>query len=672
MNPVMRPAGVQQPSAADETAIKTWLDALANGSCDEAAFLKAMHERFRSDAEGNWEVLSHLDQYYRRGRIKPEAFKAIKSALAEAALGMVSDTPGAAADESARDITDRHDVPGARNAPPRDVHEIPVAREIVGAMRTEHSDAQRRREDTQSLEPPGEPRPGSVLRRRYRLETVVGQGARGTVFQAIDEYRLDVPAGGQRLALKVVHAAAAKRADLLAELRHEFQYLQLLSHPNILRVFEFDRDGHLVFFTMELLNGVLLSRVMQARKFAPPDRAQSLALVRDLGAALVYAHSRGVVHGRLNPQKIFVTATGDVRILGFGGTPQSFAAAEPETPLAASQYASCQVLEGARADARDDIFSLACIAYLLLTGEHPFSGKTALAARAAKNDARRVDQLDNRRWHSLRAALHWKREDRPADLQQWLDSLDLRDAARRPATLTDLLEAPPRRPRKSRWATALAAAVVLLLAGAYWFSSQRGILPRIANANTQPTPTPVQPAPVSPHSMPTTTPDAGTAPSAASPPTPAAVPPAPRLPAPRLPAAAPQAVTAQPETPPNAEPSGSAGGRSKIELAADTVDVPVGESSAPITVRRKGSLRGETSFTWWTESGTAKPGTDFTPIVPQLAHIADGKSYVTLQVALSKAPHTEPKSFYIVIDQSEGGAPLGARTLTMVTLQPAD
>jgi hypothetical protein len=107
-------------------------------------------------------------------------------------------------------------------------------------------------------------------------------------------------------------------------------------------------------------------------------------------------------------------------------------------------------------------------------------------------------------------------------------------------------------------------------------------------------------------------------------------------------------------------------------MAADTVDVPAAESLALVTVQRKGSLRGETSFTWWTESGTAKPGTDFLPVVPQQVTLGDGKSSVNLNVPLSKAPHAQSKSFYVVIDQSDTGAPLGARTLTMVTLLPPD
>jgi hypothetical protein len=107
-------------------------------------------------------------------------------------------------------------------------------------------------------------------------------------------------------------------------------------------------------------------------------------------------------------------------------------------------------------------------------------------------------------------------------------------------------------------------------------------------------------------------------------------------------------------------------------MTSDTVAVPAAESLALFSVRRKGSLRGETSFTWWTESGTAKPGIDFSAVVPQRAVIGDGKSGVSLSIPLSKAPRTQSKSFYVVIDQSEGGAALGARTLTMVTLLPGD
>jgi hypothetical protein len=108
----------------------------------------------------------------------------------------------------------------------------------------------------------------------------------------------------------------------------------------------------------------------------------------------------------------------------------------------------------------------------------------------------------------------------------------------------------------------------------------------------------------------------------------------------------------------------------RIEMAADTVDLQPGETTANVVVHRKGNLSGETSFTWWTESGTAKPGRDFAAAVPRVEHFEDGSKSVILNIPVSAAPRSQPKSFYVVIDRTDTGAALGERNLTMVTLQP--
>jgi serine/threonine protein kinase len=683
MSPV-QPSGVQQPALSDEDAIRAWLDALANGKCDESGFLQAMQDRFRSNPEANWEALSQLDQHFRRGRIPPETFRSVKTALAESALRIVN----AASHVVAAPVAS---APSSMAAFDAETRSIPIARDVVASQ------------DMSS-----EPKPGSVLRRRYRLENLVGQGGTGPVFQAVDEYRLESP-GTQRLAIKILHPAAVKRAELLAELRREFQTLQLLSHPNIVRVFEFDRDGSLVFFTMELLTGATLSRVLQARKLMALPQNQALAAIRDIGSALAYAHSRGVVHGDINPRSIFVTGHGDLRVLGFPGTlkardnPTSLDH-ELTLPMATSGYASCQVLEGETPDTRDDVFSLACVAYLLLCGEPPLKQKTAVEARDARIKIRRPAHLNHRRWQALRAALRWDRDARPGDVQQWLREFDLSDAANRLPSLSDLLEAPVGKDPKSPWAAAAAVGALALLAGAYWFISQRGILPRLAptassrapdSEATPPTIAATAEAPAAVPRVPISQPanslsapaSTTTAPTATPPKTIAAPAPTPVTTtvaaAPRAsaslptasppPATSPLSATSAPSSAPSsAPPVVAAAGSSKVELTADTVDVPMGEATAQISVHRKGSLRGETSFTWWTESGTAKPGVDFSAVVPQVAHIGDGKSGVTLTVALSNGPHAQPKSFYVVIDQAEGGAVIAGRTLTMVTLQTPD
>jgi hypothetical protein len=358
------------------------------------------------------------------------------------------------------------------------------------------------------------------------------------------------------------------------------------------------------------------------------------------------------------------------------------------------------VLEGERADARDDMFSLGCLAYLLLSGVQPFPKRTAMEAREAKFRLRRPANVSRRQWQALRSALRWEREDRPTDVLQWLSDLEL-GAARKLPPFNDLLEPPAAKEPKSWLAVGVAAGVAALLFAVYWLVSNRNMLPSIdSTASIRAPANPAPPSadapqsadtapPVSSTPATTSPPSAKTAPFNQAKPPPAAAlrPSAPiaasasheapvAVPSPAAAAssaaAASHVAAAPPVSAPSPPPAKAAAGASKVELAADSVDVPAGQASAQITVHRKGNLRGETSFTWWTESGTAKPGADFSAVVPQLAYVGDGKSNVSLSIPLSIAPHAQAKSFYVVIDQTDGGATLGARTLTMVTLQPND
>jgi serine/threonine protein kinase len=670
---------------ADEDAIKSWLDELAHGDCNQSEFLQLVQERFKSDPDGSWEVLSQLDQYYRRGKIKADVFHAVKTALAESALGAdeMSDRED---DEPLRPVNLRvaddfaPPRPAAPVEPParaaerefksiateRELKSIAAEREIKSfAADREHKPIAAQRElkttleaETKTSNVERELKSGSVLRGRYRIEGILGQGGMGTVFQATDEYRLE--SEGQRIALKVLHTAVTMRTELFAELRREFQHLQLLSHPNIVRVFEFDRDGPIAFFTMELLSGVLLSRVLQSRGHVPLERSQALAVIRDVGAGIAHAHSRGVIHGDINPQNIFLTNTGDLRVLDFGAShTRAVIDGELTLPCTTPGYASCQVMEGARPDVRDDVFALACVAYLLLRGRHPFAEKTAIEARAERMRPRRPPNLTSRQWRALRAGLRWQREKRPADVQQWLAQLDLRRAANHLGSVSELSEKPPAK-RTGYLVAARVAACAVLLAGGYWFASKMGLLPNF-------------------ESLPSFATDAATRIAAPAPPPPAATK-AVNAPASRpleQPAAPPepsaQVSHQAPAMPPAKAPvpaPAPASGPSKIELAADTVEVPADETSAEILVRRKGNLRGEASFVWWTESGTAKPGIDFTPVMPQLARIEDGKSSISLNIPLSSRARSQQKAFYVVIDRSEGGAAVSGRTLTMVSMLP--
>jgi serine/threonine protein kinase len=617
---------------------------------------------------------------------------------------------------------------------------------------------------------------GDVLRGRYRVQGLLGQGGMGTVFAAIDQYRLERTNGDNRVAIKVLHTEVIKRPRLFAELRREFQHLQSLSHPNIVRVHEFDRDGDLAFFTMEYLNGTLLRRVLSAQESSTLYRPHALAIVRDVGAAVAHAHARGVVHGDLNPGNIFITDNGEVRVVDFGASHQLHRGPwisefdnQQQIAVATLRYASCQLLEGEAADARDDVYALACITYVLLTGDHPFQEHTALKARTLRLTPSRPSGLSRRQWNALRAGLDFDREQRPADMQAWLDRLDLRAAAASLPALPSLMTVRVRRRSDMRRWAAVAAVTALIVAcgwavtanvdamaraGAavsaqfksilastvtsqWWDKSLggRGKAEPVIEAPASPAPTDAAPEPradraasqtkptsATPNSDSSTTAEsrsrtgaaappvsagpappprasaaappaaaaappkaappsaaaltAGNAPSAAGPPAPPPKAAAPATAAP-LPAAAPLTAGTSPTAagPSKAAPPAAAAGqtgyplRARIELVADNVEVSPTEGTARVMVHRSRLLRGDASFSWWTESGTAKPGRDFVGVKSQVEHIENGKDAASLVIPIVVDPsRRQSRSFYVVIDQSSDTAAVGPRTLTMVTI----
>jgi hypothetical protein len=107
-------------------------------------------------------------------------------------------------------------------------------------------------------------------------------------------------------------------------------------------------------------------------------------------------------------------------------------------------------------------------------------------------------------------------------------------------------------------------------------------------------------------------------------------------------------------------------------MAVDTLDASPTDTVVHVTVRRKGNLHGQTSFTWWTESGTAKPGIDFSPVLPHVEQMDDGQASVVLSVPLLATVRSQPRGFYVGIDEVEGGARVVARSLTQITLPPTN
>ncbi|HMD75143.1 MAG TPA: protein kinase [Steroidobacteraceae bacterium] len=700
------PSAALAARVANPAAVVEWLEALASGNCDQSTFLGRVDELLRGSADAAWEVLALLDQYYRRGKINRVQFHALKLHVQRLALG-------------AREDVDVFHSPST-SEPLRAAHTtVPVGAEIArNAIADRVATAPDARAATPRAARPAAasmPAVGDVLRGRYRIIGVLGQGGMGTVFEAVDLDRIDLPQASKNVAVKVLHTEVTQRPQLLLELRSEFQHLQALSHPNIVRVHEFDRDGDTAFFTMELLRGSSLGQLLATREGGVLDRTQTIGVIHDVGAALAHAHSRGIVHGDINPQNIFITRDGEVRVLDFGASHKlkrdpSVAEGESQRPLAVAtpRYASCQVLEGEVAEARDDVFGFACIIYLLLTGSHPFQGRPALEARNLHLTPQRPPGLTGRQWHVLQQGLCFERELRPGEVRDWLAQLRLETPGSSSARGSEL---PPARSARRKWVIAVAsviAAAGIVFAGRWLtrtgeatlasVSAPAAIEPRPSEAATQT----VAPSEAASAATPETEAQSAAPPaalpaaqSAAPAAAPAAAPPAAP---PAAPAAAPPAVqlAAQVAAPPAAQPAApisvaaavpadadatvpavqapppaaARATHARVELSAAVVEVPATEAFAFVPVRRRGSMRGEASFKWWTESGTAKSGADFAPIDAHVEHIANRKSTINLMIPIVSDPtRHEPRSFYVLIDAADPGTAIIARTTTMVTIE---
>jgi serine/threonine protein kinase len=683
MESLTQPVAKQSAQDDNNHRAKDWLNALTTGRCDQDEFFIAIAALLKHSPDAGWELLGLIDQYYRRGRLSAQTFGIVKAHLQSLLVGPsfgdeFEPTPARVTAPTERPSPAEHSAaptaaaPAAEAAPirPRDTMRIVDPDSVK--VRNATLPPEDRAADPGDDSTPRLLAVGDVLRGRYLVRGLLGRGGMGTVYAATDQFRLEGSTGDQKVALKVLHTEVIKRPHLFAELRREFQYLQALSHPNIVRVHEFDRDGDLAFFTMEQLSGALLSNALSVHLGSCLHRPYALAIVRDVGSAVAHAHTRGVVHGDLNPGNIFITDEGEIRVLDFGASHQlhrgpwiSEFDGQPQIAVATPAYASCQVLESETADARDDVYALACITYQLLTGKLPFGDKNALKARAMRLRPRRPPRLSKRQWQALLAGLRFDRNRRPSDMRAWLTQLDLRTAAphlpQLPGLWTDRRRSVgARHPWRSPALAALAAVAIywtvthrdsVSAAGMAASAEFRSLILELQSKLPREQPQVVRPA---------TRNEPDEAPSP------------PRAPA-TAPAAAPAALRpSNPATPSTTRPAAAAAAESphsRVELTSDEVAVQPGESVADIVIRRKGNLRGDVSFHWWTESGTAKPGRDFFPVKTQVEHIDNGQSTVSLMIPVVQSPVSGPsRSFYVVIDDPSDNATLGPRTLTMITI----
>ncbi len=246
------------------------------------------------------------------------------------------------------------------------------------------------------------PQKGEVLSSRYEIRELLGEGAMGRVYLALDRER------GTEVAVKVMKAEAAADPMRMRRFEREIMTLRRIDHPNILRYLDHGRHGDIVFLTVELLKGRPLDRA------APDLRAQAERVLR-LGARLARAffaaHEKGIIHRDIKPANILITDEGDPKILDYGlarwepGTDGGSTTAtmerltQTDAVLGTIPYMSPEQIRAEKVDRRSDIYSLAVVLYELASGSRPYS------APSIQDQVRLMDLGTPRELHEVDPAL---------------------------------------------------------------------------------------------------------------------------------------------------------------------------------------------------------------------------------------------------------------------------
>jgi serine/threonine protein kinase len=506
--------------------------------------------------------------------------------------------------------------------------------------------------------------PGTVLRQRYVLEQELGRGGMGTVYRALDRNRQDLPPPARYVAVKVLREEFARQPDALQALRREAHQAQSLSHPGIVNVFDFDHDGDVYFITMELLEGELLSDLIQRVRPGKLPRQAATDILRHLGAAVAYAHSRGVLHMDLKPGNVMITTQGEVRVLDLGlayphVTEPWISDHPPPVHAATPAYASCERLAGAAPEVRDEVYSFACVAYELLRGEHPFGRSSAREARDQGLRARRIRGLSRGQWRALRRGLAWSRDDRPRSLTDLLEGLGLVATSPSDPPNHGSARMPARSGASRGWL--ITAGLGLLALGLYvaWVR----LAPDSVHAIKRDDTARLLPRAERPQATPTAADSIATGLIPARPVLPRSLVTIEALMPPDLAAAISQT--------PAPAPVIVARGPGRLGLEADTITVSESAGAVPVRVVRRGGAEGTVSFSWRTLNDSAVSDQDYAALGTGQESIGPGETSKTFLIPIvSDAIAESTELFDVVIEDPTAGATLGA--ITQVTVIVVD
>lgn len=213
---------------------------------------------------------------------------------------------------------------------------------------------------------------GRLLDNRYEIIEVIGTGGMAVVYRALD-HRLNRP-----VAVKILKDEFSRNQEFRRRFHAESQAVAMLSHPNIVSVYDVSRTEDLDYIVMELIEGISLRQYLE--KKLRLNWRETLHFAIQIAKALEHAHGRGIVHRDIKPHNIMILKDGSIKVADFGiarvGSAQHTLTREA---LGSVHYISPEQAKGSRVDNRSDLYSLGVVMYEMLTGRTPYDGDSPVA-----------------------------------------------------------------------------------------------------------------------------------------------------------------------------------------------------------------------------------------------------------------------------------------------------